>query len=336
MRRLLFLLGLVTVLTSCSPKHENTRAFYFWKTTYDLNSNDKALLDSLGIQDFYVRCFDVDLDVWQKPVPRGVLSYSEPIVDTSLHINIIPTVFIVNSLFYTFKPIDYELLSLRILNQIPFPDSSYNEVQIDCDWTKSTRDNYFEFLRVFKEQLNNKRLSATIRLHQFRDRDSSGVPPIDRGMLMCYNIASPKSNSTNNSIIDSKIVGQYLKGEAYYFPLDIALPLFHWGNWSRRGEFQGLLSGWDMKDTLDQVTYKSIGHHIFQVQKDTVIGRNYLREGDKIRLEGAFDDEIEATIDLIKDNVALKNSRIAFFDWDAKKIKQHHEANLEKYFNSLR
>lgn len=336
MRLLLFLAFLVIIVISCKPKHENTRAFYFWKTTYDLNQNDKALLDSLDIQDFYVRCFDVDLsNSYHQPVPVGMISYDEPIIDTSLHLNIIPTIFIVNRVFMFTPEEHYKVLAARILQRIPFPDSTYQEVQLDCDWTQFTRERYFKFLRIFKQQLGEKKLSVTIRLHQYRDRDSSGVPPVDRGMLMCYNVASPKSKTTNNSILDSKIVGQYLKGKDYYFPLDIALPLFHWGNWTRRGEFQGLISGWDIEDTLDQNTYKSIGHHTFRVQKDTVIRLNYLREGDEIRLEGAFDNEIEATIDLIKKNVALKNSRIAFFDWDAKKIQQHHEANLEKYYNRL-
>lgn len=49
------------------------------------------------------------------------------------------------------------------------------EIQIDCDWTASTQEAYFEFLHYLKEKAKDKQiqLSATIRLHQL-----SMTPPL--------------------------------------------------------------------------------------------------------------------------------------------------------------
>ena len=64
------------------------------------------------------------------------------------------------------------------------------EIQIDCDWTASTQEAYFEFLHYLKEKAKDKQiqLSATIRLHQL----SMTPPPVDRGILMMYNTGDVK------------------------------------------------------------------------------------------------------------------------------------------------
>ena len=67
------------------------------------------------------------------------------------------------------------------------------EIQIDCDWTASTQEAYFEFLHYLKEKAKDKQiqLSATIRLHQL----SMTPPPVDRGILMMYNTGDVKQLS---------------------------------------------------------------------------------------------------------------------------------------------
>lgn len=73
---------------------------------------------------------------------------------------------------------------------------------MDCDWTPATKDRYFNFLREVKRQQPTVLLSVAVRLHQYRDRTSSGIPPADRGLLMCYNMAPVQERAPANAIYD--------------------------------------------------------------------------------------------------------------------------------------
>ena len=77
--------------------------------------------------------------------------------------------------------------------------------------------------------------------HQYRDRKTMGIPPVERVMLMCYNTGDPKKLAESNAILDAQVVKYYLKGKKYPREMDVALPQFNWGAWYRAGAFQGLL-----------------------------------------------------------------------------------------------
>jgi hypothetical protein len=322
--------------------NNNVRAFYYWQTTMKFDKENQQLQEDLKLEEMYVRCFDVDWSAgYQDGIPLGILTNEKEILKNSKDLLIIPTVFIVNRVFKHLPDDKLERLASNILRKIPYDSIQYKEVQLDCDWTASTKEKYFKFLEIFKNKLPpSKILSITIRLHQYRDRELMGIPPVDRGMLMCYNVANPKEYYSKNSILDAEIVAQYLRGEKYPVPLDIGLPMFFWGSWfNSREQFENILSGWGAEDAADRMTYDSIGsdykENLYRLKKDTVIGNNYLREGDLIRFDGAFEAEMNETIQLIKKQINPKNARIAFFDWNFDKIKKHHEANLEKYYSKF-
>jgi hypothetical protein len=206
-----------------------------------------------------------------------------------------------------------------------------SEIQIDCDWTESTRDNFFQFLELLKPKLNGKTLSCTVRLHQYRDRKLMGIPPVDRGLLMCYNVGNVQQLTTKNAILDAEIVKQYLKGKTYPIKLDIGLPIFSWAAWYRGNEFKGIVSGWNEVDAENQNLYKETSNHRYFLEADTVIGDNYLREGDLLRWDNGFENEMTETIALLKANLDLSGIRIAFFDWEAEKVKRHR-SEIEGYY----
>ena len=287
MNRLTTILPILLAINSwnCNEPNNNVRAFYYWQTIMNFDNENQQLANKLNVQEMYVRCFDVDWNFsYEDAVPLGILKDGKTILENGQNLSIIPTIFIVNRVFKHLPDDKLEALADRILQKIPYDSTHYNEIQLDCDWTASTKDKYFKFLKIFKKQLDkNKILSITIRLHQYRDRKLMGIPPVDRGMLMCYNVASPKEFGIKNSILDAEIVKKYLKGEKYPVPLDIALPIFFWGTWFRNEQFKGILSGWDTEDAADESTYQilgSQGNDRYQLKKDTVIGNNYLREGD--------------------------------------------------------
>ncbi len=72
-------------------------------------------------------------------------------------------------------------------------------------------------------------LSATIRLHQVKYFETTGVPPVKSGMLMFYNTGDLENPSEENSILNIETAELYLSGlEDYPMQLDIVLPLFSW------------------------------------------------------------------------------------------------------------
>ena len=111
------------------------------------------------------------------------------------------------------------------------------EIQIDCDWTGSTRVKYFTLLKHITLKVKTRSanfnlreditISATLRLHQIKYHKKTGVPPVARGMLMFYNMGSPTQIDMQNSILNLDIAKQYIENlESYPLPLDVALPIF--------------------------------------------------------------------------------------------------------------
>lgn len=313
-----------------------------------------------GKQPLYVRVFDVDYSGgYDNAVPLADLDvdYNSSISDGR---QIIPTVYITNRVFdqlndtqvvklaekirkritKRFESWEYGVISAMLPTQPTGEEADEkmrdsvrndwyqrcNEIQIDCDWTAKTRDRYFIFLRAMKAEIAPKNLTCTVRLHQYRDRRSSGIPPVDRGMLMCYNVDDPKKVSADNAIFDPDLVKGYLKAQQYPLPLDVALPVFSWGTWFRGEEFQGLLVGKDANDLVTaSALYRAEGNNRFRVLQDTVIGRDFLREGDLIRIDQPRDADLMEITALLRKKIPREDSRLVFFDWQTEKINRYEK-----------
>jgi hypothetical protein len=140
--------------------------------------------------------------------------------------------------------------------------------------------------------------------------------------------------TTKNAILEAEIVKQYLKGKTYPIKLDIGLPMFSWAAWYRGKEFKGIVSGWNEADAKDKSLYKMTSDNRYFMKLDTVIGDNYLREGDMLRWDNGFEEEMEKAIELLQENLDLSDIRISFFDWETEKIKRN-ENNIEKYYRAF-
>lgn len=319
--------------------------FYYWKTALNIDSTGAEQLDQFGADPLYIRFFDVDYDnLRSAPVPVGEMTLVR--MDNR---PFIPVVFITTRTFRYIYDNDIDTLAKNIsrklnaqLEDLYFayckntPENTrlsfdawkahfIPEIQFDCDWNYDCRGDYFEFLKKYRASYlpKGRKMSCTIRLHQFKDPITTGIPPVDHGILMCYNVAPPRDTATENAVFDYEIVSNYVKKDAKYpLPLDIALPVFSWGAWFRSGEFKGLLGGWNEASLSDTLVYKQITRHLYQVQMDTVVNKtDYLREGDIIRLDLPDDEAIMAAIPLLKPNLR-QNGRLVFFDWDDQKIKE--------------
>jgi len=330
-------------------------SFYVWKTSADLSEPaDSALIERIcGAEPLYVRLFDVDFsDGHREPIPVGDLNE----LDGICHRSIVPVVYLTNRTFTNLSDSTISRLAVRVATRMGShvkeiaknvvydllradterDDAWYQradsletdwirripEIQIDCDWTANTQKQYFQFLKAFRTHIEGRQLSCTIRLHQYRDRRSAGTPPVDRGMLMCYNTNDPKAPGTRNAILDLATVKGYLKGSRYPLPLDVALPLFSWGAWYREGVFRGLMRGWNAGSLADTALFMPLSANRFVVAHDTVIGKDYLRGGDQIRLDTPAPDDVLAVAVLLRP-VLAKGGRLLFFDFQPAITLQH-------------
>lgn len=224
------------------PK-EVTRAFYYWKSTFQLNDYEKQALQRYGIQRLYIKFFDVDWDAaTRQAVPKAAIRFVE-----TPPVEVIPTVFITNRTLEKLSWGGVDELAGKIVEKIrnltPAPllrqGEGESEVQIDCDWSLATRVKYFQLLTQLKKKLPvAMRLSATIRLHQIKFYRTTGLPPVERGMLMYYNMDDWKNPATENSILDLTVAGRYADYVSDYpLPLDLVLPVFRWAVVYRNGRF---------------------------------------------------------------------------------------------------
>ncbi len=211
----------------------------------------------------------------------------------------------------------------------------FKEILIDCDWTEKSRKNYFYLLDKLKNQFPNTKIAATIRLWQYKYATKAGIPPIDRGLLMCYNINKPDDFQTKNSIGTSEELQQYLTHRDYKLKLDLALPLYSWAVVFRGNQFKGILSDYE-SIMYETAKLKKVSDDKYLLQDDILVGQTYLRNGDEIRIEKISDAELEKMISIIKSKISIDDqTKVTFFSFDKKYIKDYGTQNISKYYESF-
>lgn len=336
-----FLLVVLPFLPGCSPQPAQVRpAFYHWQTRLALTAAERAYLDSLGVRRLYVKFFDVDWEEGAGAVPRASLQ-----VDTAhlQELSITPTVFIANQALERLPAAEAEILAGRIREKLfrliaELPGNPVEEIQIDCDWTAGTRDRFFALLQALRPPLlqQGMTLSATIRLHQVRYPGQTGVPPVDRGLLMCYNVGDLEDWEDPNSILRVDAVQSYLSGfEAYPLPLDLALPAYGWGVLFREGRLVRLLNGLRPEELTDTSRFVKLGPQRFEVVKSTYLDGYYLYRGDRIRTEAAGDSTLRATASLLQPYFRSRSFTLAFYHLDTSTVNRYPYVALEEVVHML-
>lgn len=235
--------AVLIIIAGChSDRVESVHSLYYWSTVFTISDQQKAFIDHHNISRIYLRYFDVVVDSHDEVMPNATCVFKSRVPDST---EVIPTVFIVNEVMRRQNDSLPELILRRVLqmsetNLVPMP----KEIQIDCDWTQSTQQRYFEFLSHLHELTDAKgmTLSATIRLHQL----ALPVPPVDRGVLMVYNTGDVTRLDVSKPILDPKDIAPYIKWlPDYQLPLTEALPLFSWKVLFRGGKYVGIMHSAD-------------------------------------------------------------------------------------------
>ncbi len=252
----------VALLIACqSNKNKINRAFYYWKSSFELNQKEVQLIEKHHINTLYIKYFDV---VWNEElkhaVPVAKIYFKQAVPQ---HLQIVPVVYITNKALIKCHHDSISNLANSISRLLDtyqtIHKNKINEIQMDCDWTPSTKEKYFELLNTLKgNYAQGMLISATIRLHQIKYASTTGVPPVQKGMLMYYNMGhlqSPNNNSIFNEA-DAEKYAPYIK--QYPLPLDAVLPVFSWVKVFRNQRMIKLLNQTSLQNIKQSGQFKSI------------------------------------------------------------------------------
>jgi hypothetical protein len=299
------------LMTACTEKEGVERSVYHWETNFDLTAEENLFLESNKIERIYAKYFDLKVLPSNEIGPVASINFVHPPKQ-----EIIPVVYITTDVFTTIDSTEIEDLAEKTYTKIKklHPVAEINEIQIDCDWMESIRDKYFYFLEELKEKMGDAELSVTVRLYQYKYPNLAGVPPVDRAVLMYYNMGEFRSYQETNSILNNEIGQQYLGFGEYPLPLDFALPNFSWALVFRYGQFNYISTSITSKLLGDSTLFNKTDNGYFIVQRDTVIGNDLLRYGDEIRLETCSEDDLIKAAELLKKEKNKTNNRLIIYD----------------------
>ena len=326
----IFILLLLSFSCSQEPTTKNDIAFYHWKAKADYTqSYDKAITTTSASQ-IYMHYFDIESirePSWRDDgvFPTYVL---KSVAEEYRNFEIVPVVYITNNIF---KIDGINIIKLaekitKLIHQIS--SKHFNKkmplVQIDCDWTQSTKAAYFQLLKILKSDFE---LDVTIRLHQIKFQDRTGVPPVNMGTLMLYNMGDLR-NKNQNSILESAIVKQYINAESSFpLRLNIALPLFSQTVISNNTNKLKLINKSNRAVLENDSHFKKLNSNNFQVVSDTLYKGFYLAKGYNLKLEELNESEIVSSCKVIKES-QLKIKEIIFYHLDDHVLSNYDFKNL--------
>lgn len=325
MKKIVFFGIIFCFFISCQQQEQPVISFYYWKTIFRLSPKEKNTLTENQVKRLYIRYFDIDLSPeTQKPFPRIPIRFE----DKAFDFEIIPVVYIKNKVMLN-KELDVMDLAEKTNNFIQQINSKNNiavhEIQIDCDWTLDSKDNYLQFIEAFKK-VSNKKLSATIRLHQIKYFKKTKIPNVNRGVLMYYNMGKIASDSLN-SIYDRNIAKRYLSSlQNYPLPINIALPVYSWGIHIRDGEIIGLRNKIDVNNLKNISSFVLTKKNWFTVKKSSFTGGVFYKENDRLKIETISRNDLLEMADDIEENITQNPKEIIFYDLDEFNLKNYDTA----------
>ncbi|MGA1933744.1 hypothetical protein ACH5BF_13930 [Arcobacter sp. YIC-464] len=247
-------------------------SFYHWKNSF----NEKSVKEKL-----YIKVLDISYS--------SKLEFVKTRFTQEVPKDFIPTIYITNE---AMKNINFKKISSLILEQTKAYE--FSELQIDCDWSLLSKANYFDLLKELKVK-SNKKISATIRLHQIKYFSKTGVPPVDYGVLMYYNMANITDINTKNSILDNNIAKKYhYNFDEYPLRLKLALPLYSQAVRFRKDKPLDIFEG--LKEEDFDKHFIKIDTNLYEVKKSIYFKKKYIYKGDIFRLEDSSKEDIATAI----------------------------------------
>jgi len=342
------LLLLSLLLTGCGAEDRHVgghgmRGIYYWKTVMTLDSADMSFLRRHHIEKMYLRMFDVTpghdaASGEDAVVPNASLTVTDAAFDTirsgMSHMQFVPVVYITLEALKKMAG-NEDRLAADIVERVRNM-CSYNglrnvaELQLDCDWTASTEQQFFDLCRHTAAQIREQgldwALGSTVRLHQLGGKE----PPVDRGVLMVYNTGDFRNPDEPNSIISLENVAPYLKHlPSYRLPLDVAYPAYSWQLLFRDRRFIGLMNGVDISDTC---RFRRTGPCSYIAETDVPYGDMTIRQGDVVRCEQASYDMIIRVKRAVEAHMGRRSHGYVLYHLDSSNLSKYTDNEIDSIF----
>ena len=306
---------------------DKPRGVYYWKTVFSLNDSEREWVRRHEIKRLFIRLFDVD----EREEYDGSIAHV-PVATTKFQsavpqgVEVVPVVFITNESMRTdpdFAPQLYaRIKAMAKVNQL----GRINEIQLDCDWTRTTRPMFFDLCRQMC-QLAHKdsvEVSSTIRLHQL----ATEAPPVDRGVLMLYNTGNMRSLGTYNSILHREDVAPYLKhGIDYALPLSLAFPAYEWGLVFSENRFERIVRNVDINDTT---IFHRADSNRYIPTCGLKIDNSWIEDYHTIRWETSEMKEINAVKDMVLRAMKSRVDGTVIYHLDSANLAKYNDKEIER------
>lgn len=343
--RLLALLLMLLALVSCSDKslsrNDGENGIYYWRTTLDLSDKERSFLKKHNVGKLYLKFFDVDRS-WDSndgysAIPQATIQFNDSLPKD---VEVIPAVYITTGAIEEMQlnEDEYAEKILKRVNAMCRRNGiEFKELQLDCDWTKSTRPHFFKLCEKIKQRLDSSQiLSGTIRLHQL----TQTPPPVDKGVLMVYNTGNLMEMTTDNSIFSLKDIEPYLRDRRlanYSLPLDVAYPAYGWSILYRESndkyKFARILRQMDFSGYPG---LKKIRKNMYEATERFSLDQQeyeYVWNGDRIRVERPKAREILKVKDMIEDQLKGKPHNTILYHLDESQLSHYSDNEINKIYS---
>lgn len=288
-------------------------SYYHWANRY---TDDPNLIRTYAPAKLYLKLLDIGYR-------EQALAINPTTLASPPSVPLIPVVFIDNA---ALKNAPLDTLYAQVLTHIP--PKTYSQLQVDCDWTEQTRETYFGFLKRLRADYPH--LSVTLRLHQVKYAQRTGIPPAERAVLMYYNMSDIRDTNTENYILDNKIGKTYLSNFADYpLPLDLALPLYQQMRVIRQGKLVQLINGAEINPAktvkIDEQYYRVTQGHYWQ--------EYYLYPDDELRIDAVDKQVLQQSAELL--SPIIHPNEVVFYTLnDAARFQPQELTAITKSFSS--
>lgn len=335
-----YIVFFIILITACKQKREVNTSFYYWKTVYKSDSLETALLKQFQSKKLYVRIMDVDLDnnYSNNAIPIAPISFANALPDS---LELIPVVFIANGIFKEESNLSTKELAQKITDFVSAKvqqsgKKKFKELQIDCDWTENSRSRFFALLGELRQLNTGKILSATLRLHQLKNQGKNGIPPVDKVLLMCYNMGNLRKYGTQNSILDLAELKKYADDNLEVYPkaMDVALPLFSWAVVFRSEEYIGISKRTTLQNLKDTTLFSRNSAGLYQAKSNLpALG---LQKNDVLRYEESNLQDVKAATEYLAKYLPSKPLNLLYYHLDHNLLKKYTFNELEEISHLLR
>jgi len=314
-------------LVGCTNNSNHEISFYYWKQDFSLSQAQESILELNKVKKLYVKFFDVTWNSREnKAIPISKIDFKKP----AGKYKIVPCIFIENQVFKQDPSPEIASKVYELIRKIAKTNKfSIQEIQIDCDWTDATRKAYFSFLSKLTALAKNKQIiTSTLRLHQFKYPKKTGIPPVQKAVLMCYNMGKIDNQKTANSIISEAELKKYiLDSEEYPLPLDLALPTYHWGLIYRLGKLSLIVNDID-RNSLKSFAFSKLEENKFRADSSFYFNNTYFCKYDILRIEESKPSILLGCAEILKKSKHHFNEVIFYH------ISSNSISNYEKSFFS--